>query len=283
MHRLKTVARGQLVTTFVLGLLIGSPLLRAETPVMSMVPRWDYGYGWQVFYKWEEANDLIKGSDTTDNPLNLSASRHTVEFGGVYTWDRSLRIVGTLPYHYAERTIEEGGQTITQRDEGFGDLKLALPIRKYYNGKGFSGNISLNPRIQLPTGDEDGPIRFSDGSTDLGIGLSAERETPHYVIAGGITYWREGNTRLGDRVEADAKIGFMPNPAMQITMEFDYDYRADAGGNGYTRLRAGPALFWWIEKTILFKIGYNFNLYEERETLSLGGGDEFRVGIGMAY
>tara|TARA_B110000438_G_C15798680_1_gene644038 strand:+ start:1061 stop:1906 length:846 start_codon:yes stop_codon:yes gene_type:complete len=281
MKRKRSGIRGWLVA--VLGTLLVAPATFAETPVMSMVPRWDYGYGWQVFYKWQDADEILNGTDSIANPLGLSSSLHTAEFGGVYTWDRSLRIVGTLPYHRAEKTTIENGTAVTQTDEGFGNLKLAFPIRKYYNGKGFSGNISLNPRIELPTGDEDSPIGFSDGSTDWGIGISAKRETPNYIIGGGITYWLEGADNRGNRIDADAKIGFIPTTSTQVTLEFDFDHHYDDGGSGYTRLRGGPALFWWIDKTILFKVGYNFNLYEKRQNSSLGGGDEFRIGIGMAY
>ena len=270
--------RGAALLGVVAAGLFAPGLLRAETPVMSMVPRWDYGYGWQVFHKYRD-DTLVDAP----NPNGLFARTHETEFGAVFTWDRSIRLVGTVPYYWREEAQMVDGERVERSGQGFGDLELILPLRQYFNGRGYSGNISLNPKVELPTGDDDGPIAFSDGSTDWGLGISAEREDPRTIIAAGVTYWWEGEPGLGNRVSADGKVGLMPNPAMQLTLEFDYDFRADGLNAGFSRLRLGPAWFWWIDRTVLFKVGYNFNVHESRERPGLGGGDEFRIGLGMAY
>ena len=104
--------------------------LRGDQPIMNMMPRWDGGYGFQVRAEHIHRSDLKQGKDVVARGFTEDIYQFHLE--GVYTWDRSIRITAKLPYVLnARREVPStSGQKLVQRDEGIGDLSLALPAEE---------------------------------------------------------------------------------------------------------------------------------------------------------
>ena len=115
-----------------LGLIALSPLY-GDQPIMNMMPRWDGGYGFQVRAEHVHRSDLKQGSDVVGRGFAEELTQFHLE--GVYTWDRSMRLTVKLPYVVDARRgmLGAGGQKVEQRDEGIGDLTLAMPLKHYFN------------------------------------------------------------------------------------------------------------------------------------------------------
>ena len=109
---------------FIFGLIYA--LVFAHQPVMDMAPRWNGGYGFQVRYE-------RFGSDRTIHEQNILSSyfQQTYWLEGVYTWHRAKRITFKLPYHMIERQDAD----LVAKAKSFGDLILAVPLKKYSNFK----------------------------------------------------------------------------------------------------------------------------------------------------
>ena len=131
---------------FIFGL-IGA-LVFAHQPVMDMAPRWNGGYGFQVRYE-------SFGSDRTIQEQNILSSyfQQTYWLEGVYTWHRAKRITFKLPYHMIERQDAD----LVAKAKSFGDLILAVPLKKYTNYKRRTQNFGFTPQtvsythLTLPT------------------------------------------------------------------------------------------------------------------------------------
>ena len=99
----------------------------ADQPIMNMMPRWDGGYGFQIRTDHIHRSDLKLGSDVVGSGFTEDITQ--LHFEAVYTWDRSIRITAKLPYVVDARreVLGPGNSKVVQRDEGIGDLTLALP------------------------------------------------------------------------------------------------------------------------------------------------------------
>ena len=69
-------------------LIVAAPVL-AHQPVMDMAPRWSEGYGFQLRHEQFGSDDLMRGSDSIDNPLGFERYVDTTWLEGVYTFKRS--------------------------------------------------------------------------------------------------------------------------------------------------------------------------------------------------
>ena len=112
----------------------------ADQPIMNMMPRWDGGYGFQVLAEQLHRSDLKQGDDVVARGFTEDVTQ--LHLQGVYTWDRSIRLTAKLPYVVDARREVLGplGQKVVQRDEGIGDLTVALPLKKYFNLSERSGS-----------------------------------------------------------------------------------------------------------------------------------------------
>ena len=112
----------------------------AHQPVMDMAPRWEGGYGIQLRYESYGSDTLLDGDSEIDNPLGIKRHVKKTWLEGVYTFDRSKRITFKLPYIEQSRTKNVAGVAVKQRSSGMGDLIVAVPLKRYFNKKGKTGN-----------------------------------------------------------------------------------------------------------------------------------------------
>ena len=115
-------------------------IAQADDPVMNMMPRWSGGWGFQVHYEYINETDLLIGSRKLFE--GLSEEVNIMHLEGVYTWKKEIRIIAKLPYVLgAERELpDSSGGKLIQKDSGWGDLNLSLPLKKYFNLDGKSGS-----------------------------------------------------------------------------------------------------------------------------------------------
>ena len=245
---------------------------------MGMVPRWDNGYGVQAFWFYRESDTLLQGSNEIPNPEGLRERVSKTSIEGVYTWDRSIRATFKMPYLEKTRLSMIDGSLVRQTASGWGDLKLALPLKQYFNKENYSGNWSLTPQIKLPTGDDSGPIPLGNGEVDYAIGASYEKENPYLLYNFGLTFWKTGSSSKRDRWELESLWAWNFTVDKFIGLDIEGEWE---NGSSARRLEAGPSFFWWIEKTALLKIGYKRILDERIAGRGLSYGDEFRIGIGF--
>jgi len=199
----------------------------AHQPVMDMAPRWDGGYGIQT-------------------RLEHFDSVSTAWVEGVYTWDRSIRATFKLPY--------SGGE--------FGDLILGLPLKKYRNQGARTGNWSITPSIQLPTG--------HDGEWDTGLSVSFSTETPSFYQLYDLYTW-------GDRTGLDINVGFaFPGQGTGKFALWDVSFLTSDDGD---RIQTGP-VFVYFKENLMFRAEYKALVYENDSDWS---GSYFSIGIGVVY
>ncbi|NKB23283.1 MAG: hypothetical protein GKR87_02620 [Kiritimatiellae bacterium] len=179
----------------------------ADQPIMNEVPRWDGGYGVQVFQEFQWSDDLMRGNAGLPNPENLQYEKRITHLQGVYTFRKEFRVTAKLPWvEQKRRLIDKHGVTRWQRNTGVDDATLALPLRYYTNKRHYSGHIGIVPQIRFG-GDDNGHYPVSDGSTDYGISMTFERETVGMKITGGVTYWFEQDSNQGNDWSIDIEIG----------------------------------------------------------------------------
>ena len=110
------------------------------------MPRGSGGWGYQFVHGYRHESDLLLGR-TKKHP-GFTEDVHLLHLQGVYTWDKSIRLTAKLPYVLdARREMPDGlGGKRVERDNGIGDLTLALPLKKYFNLDGRSGSLSVGLR-----------------------------------------------------------------------------------------------------------------------------------------
>ena len=253
----------------------------ADQPVMNEVPRWAGGYGGQVFEEFRWSNDLYDGDSKAANPNRLRYEKHITHFEAVYTFESWIRVTAKLPYVRQKRQIMDNGVKRWQKEEGWDDLKLAVPIRKYVNKRTHSGHYGIVPQVRLPVGDDDGPFPISDGSTDFGWSFTAEYEDPVKILSLDVTHWWNNGTNEGDELSIDTGIGW--NFRDNASLKWETELSHERGDNGQTWIGAGPTLFWNFNDVIMSRIEYKFSVYEDRKQLGFGRGDSLRIGIGVVF
>ena len=246
---------------------------------MNEVPRWDGGYGIQVFQEFRWSDDLMRGSTNLPNPGNLRYEKWITHIEGVYTWRKWIRVTAKLPFVSQERRIlGENGMVRTQRNTGFDDVRVALPLRYYINKPRYSGHIGLVPQIRSG-GEDDGVYPISDGSTDYGMSATFERETAGIKVSGDMTYWWEQDSKQGDDWSIDIAIGWNFHDRGSINWETEYE--EDPGD--YEWLGGGPTLFWNFNDVLMARIEYKIALKERTDGIGLSRGNSFRIGLGAVF
>lgn len=251
--------------------------LKADQPIMSEVPRWDGGYGIQIFEELRWSDDLRLGSDRQANALNQKYWKHYTHIEGVYTWHKWIRFTFKVPYVVQERTVDDGlGNAIKQKGQGFGDVKFALPLKKYFNKRRYSGNFGIVPQLRT-FGDDKDAYAVSDGSTDPGLSLSYEYENALLKFHFDFTYWSEQDDRYKDDKSLDIGLGWNFHDRGNLALETEWVQDE----NKWWAI--GPAFFWNFNDVILSRIEYKHALYEYRDKLSISRGNSLRVGVGVVF
>ena len=295
----------QLLAPLLLTAIIPAKSALAHQPVMDMAPRWNDGYGGQIRYESYGSGKLLNGSDDVANPNRLERHVNKTWLEGVYTFNPSQRITFKLPYVDQRRTTLVDGQPVSQSASGWGDLILAMPLKRYTNKGANTSNWGITPQIRLPTGSSSGDFAISDGSVDLGLSVSYSAEgfplgkdKPSIYQLYDLFYWhnRKGSDGMqeGDVIGLDVNVGLHPihdnNDNSGMYVMWDVSARHTQAPNEFTRttasggkrLHSGPVLVLY-RGNMMFRAEYKFALYEKVDGLSLSRGDELNVGIGWTF
>ena len=256
----------------------------AAQPVMSEVPRWDNGYGYQVFQSRRSSDTLMQGDRELANPNGLSYGKNTTNIDGVYTWRKWIRVTLKIPIVDQTRSVlDDQGNVVTQTSKGLDDVTLALPLKYYMNRPGNSGHIGFTPQVRFG-GDDSGPYQISDGSTDFGASLGWEYESSSLVLGIGSTYWFESAAGKQNDWSLHGVIGW--NFHDRGSLRWETDYKKDP--NKYLSVITGPTLAWNFNDVVLARIEYRKEVDAETyfpasDGLGLTRGDVFRIGVGMVF
>lgn len=265
---------------FVVLVLACASVAQADQPIMSKMPRWSGGYGFQFIQEYQHKRDLLLGDEAVGK--GLTEDVHILNIEGVYTWERWIRLTAKLPYIlHAEREIpDSGGNVQRQTDSGFGDLTLALPLKKYFNLDGRSGSWTFAPQLRVPLSNQD---EYSVGDGEWGAGLSVgyETETANWFVGVGANAWVFEDE---EPFEAGFFFDFGRNlfgfgSSGQITWETDFKWEDD----GSYRLIAGPALYWKFADSFHGRIEWKHDFYDRRGVPDHGNGDTVKIGFGFVY
>lgn len=264
---------------FILLLLPYVPPLFADQPIMNMMPRWNGGWGVQGQVEYKDHPELLDGRDTLDPDLGEHVSIFHLE--GVYTWTKEIRMTLKVPYVLeAEREVMIDGRRVTQTDEGIGDAKLALPLKRYFNIDGASGSWSFVPQVQIPLGEEDDDYEFYRGHWGNGLGLGWERETPLTFLSTGLSAWTfYGNRPNEFRASLDLGLNFLDRG--QALIETDFHAESD----GSRILSLGPALYWRWSDIVHTRLEWKPKVYDDQgdDAPDHSGGSDTKIGIGFVF
>ncbi len=260
----------------------GATMAWADQPIMNKMPRWDNGWGFQFVEEYRHESALLMGNDEVGD--GLTEDVHITHIEGVYTWDRAIRLTAKLPViNDARRELLDGsGRKFAQRDSGIGDLTLALPLKKYFNLDGRSGNWSLTPQLRVPLGTRDiSKYSIADRVWGGGLGLGYETETKHYFFATGVTGWFFEGDEPGE-VSAHVDLGYNINIGDkngQVLWETDFIYESD----GTHTLMAGPAIYWRITDVVHVRAEWKHDFMDYQGELDHGDGDAFKLAVGFVF
>jgi len=268
----------------------------AHQPVMDMAPRWKDGWGFQVRQEHASSDKLLDGDSEIANPVGRKKTADTTWLEGVYTFRREVRLTVKVPYADHSRTVVRDGVPVTERGSGLGDIIVGLPLKRYTNEASATSNIALTPSIRLPTGSTSDAWPVGDGSTDLGLSLSASWEKFHLYQYYDLFFWKNGKgdrgIRQGDEIGFDANIGWHPyhdnlsNSGLFVMLDISARHeqrgRDTVGTTGGDRVSTGPVLVWY-RGGVMVRAEYKTPLYERVEGVQVSRGDEFNVGIGFVF
>lgn len=250
----------------------------ADQPIMNMMPRWDGGYGWQIIDEHISRRDLLDGNKSLGS--GLYENIHKINLEGVYTWDKSIRLTVKIPYILdAERTIlDDSGNIVKQTSSGLGDMKLALPLKKYFNEDGYSGNWSITPQLIVPTGTDQGDYTLPNRSWGTGFGASYEVESNKYFFAAGASVIEMHSSEPFEfSTHIDLGLNFLDRG--QFLIETDYHWEDD----GTHSLITGPALYWRFADSVHARIEWKQSLSDHRGTIDHGNSTIVKAGIGWVF
>ncbi len=268
----------------------------AHQPVMDMAPRWDEGWGFQVRQEYRVSDDLLDGSSDAPNPFNRTRRTRSTWLEGVYTFQRELRVTLKVPWVEQERKILRGGVPVRESGRGFGDLMIGVPVKKYFNEGGHTGNFGITPSIRIPTGATSDSFPVSDGSWDFGLSGSYSRSYPWLYQFYDVFYWSNGSgrrgTNRGDEIGFDMNLGLHPfhdnrtNTGLFVMMDLRARYEGrghDTGGTtGGKRLSLGPVLVGYRDNYML-RAEVRFPVYESARGIQQSFGTEYTIGLGVAF
>jgi len=164
------------------------------------------------------------------------------------------------------------------KEDGFDDIKIAVPLRKYMNRAKYSGHIGIVPQIRFG-GDDGGEYAISDGSTDFGLSITYENERTYWIFSFDFTYWWETDDNYEDEWSTDVGIGWRFHKRGSLRLETEYEKEKD--DNFW--LATGPTLFWNFNNLFMTRIEYKFSIEEKLQEVGLTKGDTFRLGLGVVF
>lgn len=263
-----------------LAFVAGVPIVMADQPVFNEMPRWSNGWGVQFVEEFRHESDLMSGGEVIVH--GFAEDVHVMHVEGVYTWDKSIRMTAKLPFVMdARREMpNEAGEKLVQRDEGVGDLTLALPLKRYFNMDGRSGSWTFAPQVLVPLSGDD-EYEVYDGAWGQGLSLGYETETHDYIIAIGLSSWVfEGDEPSLSSASLDLGLNLrMFGSSGHVKWETDFIYEDD----GTEKLYVGPHLYWKINDTIHMQIMYKKEVRARRNAFDHGNGSQLKAGFAFVY
>jgi hypothetical protein len=276
------------------GLLVLLPFsASAHQPVQDMAPRWSDGWGLQVRQEYRASDKVLSGSSEAQNPLGRRDRVSKTWFEGVYTFQRAVRVTAKLPWIHQTRVTSTG---IRQTGEGFGDLILAVPLKRYWNDKGVTGAWGVTPNLRLPTGGTSDDYPVGDGSYDLGLSLTYVRETPRIYVYADLFYWLNGSGRRGmnrgNDVGLDINLGLHPyhnnsnDTGLFVMWDVSVRYQgrgtSTVGTTGGKRVSTGPiAIVYW--RNWMLRAEYALPAYEKVLGTQVSRGAGLTLSLGVAF
>lgn len=266
---------------FVLVACVGwvSSELRADQPIFNEMPRWNGGWGFQTIYEYRHNPDLLLNDTVVSD--ELSETIHQVHLEGVYTWKRWIRLTAKIPYVIdAERELPSPTGPITQKDEGFGDITIALPLKRYFNLDGRSGSWTLAPQLRVPTAKES-DYDVYDREWGNALSLGYETETFRFVFGAGTTFWVfYGDEPSRSITTLDAGLNFRAFGSNgNVKWRTRFRYEAD----GTAILSAGPTVYFRFSDTVHGQLEWRHEFYGRYAVLDHGNGDMLRAGIAFVF
>lgn len=254
--------------------------LQADQPIMNMMPRWNGGYGIQTLLENIDKQDLKLGDSV--HAKGLSEQIQTLHLQGVYTWTRAVRMTFKLPYTLAARkeSLSELDQTIVEKDQGWGDLTLALPLKRYFNLATRTGNWSITPQVKIPLGKDSNRYQVADRLWASGLSLGYETETYQYFFATSLGGWIYESDKAA-HLNASLDIGINALDSLQVLWENDLKY----GEFGRLSYATGPAIYWRWQDQVHSRIEWKHELMSRvsKRNAEHGNSDRISVGIGLVF
>lgn len=254
--------------------------VNADQPIMNMMPRWDNGYGIQFLTDHLHRADLKQGNSVIASGFSETITQ--IHMQGVYTWDRSIRATFKLPYiTEARRERRDGtGGKRDERDQGLGDLTLALPLKKYFNHAARSSNWTFAPQVRVPMGSQKEGYQVAKRLWGSGLTFGYETEVYKWFFYTDFTTWIfEGDAPTELHATIDFGYTFQDNAMILWESDFKWD-DADA-----VRLSAGPALYYRLQDQIHARLEWKHDFISRvaSDTPSHGNGDRLSVGVGFVF
>lgn len=254
--------------------------LQADQPIMNMMPRWNGGYGIQTLLENIDKQDLKLGDSVYAK--GLSEQIQTLHLQGVYTWTRAVRMTFKLPYTITARreSLNDANEKIVEKDQGWGDLTLALPLKRYFNLATRTGNWSITPQIKVPLGQDTQRYQVADRLWASGLSLGYETETYQYFFATSLGGWiYEGDKAA--HLNASLDIGINALDYLQVLWENDLKY----GEFGRISYATGPAIYWRWQDQVHSRIEWKHELISKvsQRNAEHGNSDRISIGIGFVF
>jgi hypothetical protein len=254
--------------------------LQADQPIMNMMPRWNGGYGIQTLLENSEKQDLKLGDSVYAK--GLSEQIQTLHVQGVYTWTRAVRMTFKLPYTITARreSLNDKNEKIVEKDQGWGDLTLALPLKRYFNLATRTGNWSITPQIKVPLGQDTKRYQVADRLWASGLSLGYETETYQYFFATSLGGWIYESDKAA-HLNASLDIGINALDYLQVLWENDLKY----GEFGRLSYATGPAIYWRWQDHVHSRIEWKHELISKvsQRNAEHGNSDRISIGIGFVF
>ena len=161
-----------------------------------------------------------------------------------------------------------GGKLI-QKDRGWGDLNLGVPLKKYFNLDGKSGSWTFKPMVRIPLSNKD-DYDFYYKEFGGGIGFGHEFETANYFFGIGTAWWIFDGDRPAE-IHSSLDFGYnfeTKNSNGSVFWETDFHAEDDESRT----LGSGPAFYFNHNDTIHSRIEWKHDFIDHQGIIDHGNG-----------